>query len=309
MTMLVTGATGLLGRTIRDHYDPSIHGEVAWFSSKDCDLRNRMDVGRMFRWVKPTKVLHLAARVGGIIANSSQQYDFFMDNLTINTNIIDECINNNCKAFMVSSSCAYPKSAATYPMDENVLHSGPAEPTDFGYAYAKRMMDVQLDAAKSQFGYDSCTFYLGNLYGKYDHFLDPFNSHLVPALVAKFHFAKKSGAPSVELYGDGTPLRQFTLTDDVAKIILDMIHKDACGKFNIASPENMSVRDIASIVANVVGYNGEILYNGSLNGVHRKDIDCGRIMQYGDYTFTGLRDGIESVYSQVKTSLFKEVSA
>ena len=142
------------------------------------------------------------------------------------------------------------------------------------------------------------------MYGEFDEYEDVQKAHLVPALISKFHLAKETNQPEVELYGDGTPLRQFTLSDDVAKIICQMLNNFKTGKYNIACPDNLPISEIIKIVKDVVGYEGNIKYNGQANGVYRKDVDCNKISkQYPNIEFTPLKDGVKYVYNKVKEEI------
>ena len=300
--IVVTGGTGLLGRTLQKYL--KTEEEILWLESSQADLRDKTRVEELFNFYKPSTVIHLAARVGGILDNMKFPYEYYLDNILINTNVIDECVKTNSKIVAISSTCVYPAHSKTYPLKESQLHDGPAEPTNFAYAYAKRMMDVQLTAAEKSYGLESVILYLGNLYGEFDEYGDVNKSHLVPALISKFHLAKETNQPHVELYGDGTPLRQFTLSDDVSKIICKVLKNFKTGKYNIACPDNLSISEIVNIVKGVVGYEGEIKYNGEANGVKRKDVDCSELLKnYSDIEFTPLETGTKYVYDKVKDSL------
>lgn len=300
--ILVTGGSGLLGRTLQKYL--KTEEEVLWLESSQADLRDKTQVEELFDFYKPSTVIHLAAKVGGILDNMKFPYDYYLDNILINTNVIDECVRINSKILAISSTCVYPARSKTYPLKESQLHDGPAEPTNFAYAYAKRMMDVQLTAAEKSYGLESSILYLGNLYGEFDEYNDVNKSHLVPALISKFHLAKETNQTEVELYGDGTPLRQFTLSDDVAKLICQMLENFQSGKFNVACPYNLSISEIVNVVKDVVGYKGKIKYNGEANGVLRKDVDCSELLKhYPNIEFTSLENGTKCVYDKVKDKL------
>jgi GDP-L-fucose synthase len=298
--ILVTGGTGLMGKTLSKYLKTD--DEVLWLGSSDADLRDTQTTKDLFDFYKPTTVIHLAAKVGGILSNVEHQYDYYIDNVRINTNVIDECIRMKSKIIAISSSCVYPAHSNKYPMTEKQVHNGMPEPTNITYAYSKRMMDIQLNAAREDYGLDSVVLYLGNLYGIDDHYNDK-GSHLVPALISKFHNAKMNNDMCVELYGDGKPLRQFTLSDDVAKVITKFVDDFSNGSYNVSCPENLSVKEIANIVKEVVGYEGDIKFNGQYNGVHRKDIDCSKLMKHHSATFTPLKDGVKLVYENIKDSI------
>jgi len=298
--ILVTGGTGLLGKTLSKYLNSD--DEILWLSSKDADLRDVTVTKDLFEFYKPSTVIHLAAKVGGILSNVAYQYDYYIDNVRINTNVIDECIRIQSKIIAISSSCVYPAKASKYPLTEDQVHESMPEPTNISYAYTKRMMDIQLNAARENYGIGSVILYLGNLYGIDDHYNDK-ESHLVPALIYKFHNAKINDEETVELYGDGTPLRQFTLSDDVAKVINKFLINYVPDSYNVSCPENLSVKEIVEIVKDTVGYKGNIKFNGQYNGVHRKDLDCSKLLKQHDVDFTSLKDGVKLVYNKVKDSL------
>jgi len=298
--ILVTGGTGLLGKTLSKYLKSD--EEILWLGSRDADLRNTQTTKDLFEFYKPSTVIHLAAKVGGILSNVEHQYDYYIDNVRINTNVIDECIRTQSKIIAISSSCVYPEVAKKYPLTEDQVHESMPEPTNISYAYTKRMMAIQLQAARENYGIDSAILYLGNLYGIDDHYNDK-ESHLVPSLISKFHNAKINDKEKVELYGDGTPLRQFTLSDDVAKVINSFLKNYTPGPYNVSCPENLTVKEIANIVREIVGYNGDIEFNGKYNGVHQKDLDCSKLLKHHDINFTPLKEGVKIVYNEVKDLL------
>ena len=298
--ILVTGGTGLLGKTLSKYLKSD--DEILWLGSNDADLRDTQTTKDLFDFYNPSTVIHLAAKVGGILSNVEYQYDYYIDNVRINTNVIDECIRTQSKIIAISSSCVYPKVASKYPLTEDQVHESMPEPTNISYAYTKRMMAIQLQAARENYGMDSAILYLGNLYGIDDHYNSK-ESHLVPSLISKFHDAKINNKEKVELYGDGSPLRQFTLADDVAKVINSFLKNYTPGSYNVSCPENLSVKEIAEIVKDIIGYNGIIEFNGKYNGVHQKDLDCSKLLEQHDIDFTSLREGVNFVYDKVKDSL------
>jgi GDP-L-fucose synthase len=300
--ILVTGGSGLLGRTLQKYL--KTEEEVLWLESSQADLRDKNQVEELFDFYNPSTVIHMAAKVGGILSNSKFPYDYYLENVLMNTHVINECVKRNSKIIAISSTCVYPTDNKNYPLKEKQLHDGPAEPTNFAYAYAKRMMDVQLDAAEKSYGLESSILYLGNLYGEFDEYQNTEKAHLVPTLISKFHEAKETNKPEIELYGNGKPLRQFTLTDDISKVICKMLNNFKCGRFNVACPDNLTISEIANTIKEVVGYDGKIYYNGKLNGMHRKDVDCSRLLKhYSDVNFTPLKEGVKLVYDKVKDSL------
>lgn len=292
--ILVTGGTGMLGKHLQMHFP-----NFSFIGSSNYDLRNSKDAVACFEQYKPNIVIHAAAKVGGVIANSSQQYDFFYDNLMINTNVINEAIQNKIEYLMCfSSSCTYPKDYEEYPMQEHSALDGPPEPTNFGYAHSKRMLKIQLEAAKEQFGFKNWSIlYLTNLYGPYDCF-DLYRSHVVAALLRKFYLAKKNNEPSVNLRGTGTPLRQLLYITDLVKIIDFFVNNRIRAEVNVANHEVFSIKQIADIVINTVEYNGKVDFIDNLDGVYRKDLDNKNLLNYmPNMEFTNFKTGIKNTYN------------
>lgn len=296
--ILVTGGTGMLGKSLSKYVDGIFLG------SSDYDLTQFEQVNECFKKYKPRIVVHLAAKVGGIINNNNHQYDFYIENTRINTNVIDACVNNSIdKIIAISSTCVYPSNLKHYPATEEVVNEGMPEKTNLSYAYSKRMMKVQLDAAYNQYGLLSSIIYCSNMYGPHDCF-DVEKCHLIPALINKIYISKKSDDNSVELYGTGNPLRQITYVDDVAKIINQFIKNKYYGDFNVSIDENMSVREIAHIVADVIGFKGNINFNGRLDGQYRKDVSCKKLYKLIDkFEFTSLHKGVEKTYQWYKDNI------
>lgn len=301
MNVLVTGGTGLVGRSLRAFLSDAIYlGQRSSRGQHGIDLRDQHAVQELFNTHKYDAVIHLASHVGGIVANSGQMYDFFIDNVRINTNVLDACVSHQIpRVIVIGSSCAYPKSGP-FPLKEENLHDGPAEDTNFAYAYVKRMAEVQMRAACKQFGSEWTMLIPVNLYGPYDNFhLE--NAHVIPALIHKLHIAKVRGLPSLEIYGTGKPMRQFLFARDFAKIIASFLRRDIRGVFNVSPPEEYNIADAVEGIRRVVGYNGEIRWNGQLDGVLRKTVDTSKIQTYlAQMHFTPLRQGLNETYAWFK---------
>lgn len=301
MKILVTGGTGMVGNAIKRNITGH---EMVFVGSLDYDLTRKKQVVRLFSKFRPEVVIHLAAKVGGVKDNSDYVYKYYYQNILINTNVIEQCSASYVrKLIALSSTCVYPKVVKEYPIKEEELHNGYPEETNFGYAFAKRMMQVQINAAriehkheKSQNHQHWSVVYPSNLYGPQDTF-DLQRSHVIPALMLRFYQAKIEGKNEVEIYGTGCPLRQLTYVDDLAKFLINMIHKDVRGDFNFANPINYSIAQIAQSVAKTVGYNGAISYNGKLDGVFRKDVDITKVSKVFQLEpFTSLCDGLAITY-------------
>ncbi len=287
--ILVTGGTGMLGKALQNHLSGMYIG------SSDYDLRNQNEAQKCLEFYCPDTVVHLAARVGGIIANSKYIYGFFYDNIMINTNVLDACLKNNVKSVIaILSSCVYPSESVSCPMTEGMLHCGPPHETNAGYAYAKRMIQVQLSCATKQYGTEWCILYPTNMYGLHDNFGE--ECHVIPALIKRFHKAKIDNSAAVECYGTGRPMRQFVYSEDLAKVITRSVNENLTGEYNVCDLKSYSIREVTEIISETVGYSGEIRWNGKLDGVHRKDLDSSKIQNKFDIEYISLRDGIENVY-------------
>jgi GDP-L-fucose synthase len=212
MPILVTGGSGMVGRALQDVM-PNAH----YVSSKDCDLRNKEEVFDLFKVGGYTGVIHLASRVGGVKSNTDYIGEFFYENILINTNVLEASRKFEVeKVLSLLSTCIYPDNA-NYPLTEDQIHNGKPHKSNFGYAHAKRMLDVQSRAYRQQYGSNFITAVPNNLFGKHDNF-DLNDSHVIPAIMRKMHEAKLNNT-HVELWGDGKPLREFTYAGDLAKIL------------------------------------------------------------------------------------------
>jgi GDP-L-fucose synthase len=290
--VIVTGGSGLLGKSLKKLKD-----DYLYVSSKDVNLMDVNKTNDYLNHYKPNTIIHMAGRVGGIRENNEKPYQFIHENNVINTNIIDYCVRNNTRIVYISSTCVYPKDSDTYPMTEDMVDYGNPESTNDSYAYAKRFGAYMLRSAKRQYNLDYCILYFCNLYGEYDDFSNENKSHLVTALIKKFHEAKIKNLDEVCLWGSGNPLRQFMYSGDAAKIILEVVERNISGEYNFAIPDNLSVLEIAKIVRDVVGYSGKITFNGKLDGVYRKDVCSNKLLdKVGKINFISLREGVEKTY-------------
>jgi GDP-L-fucose synthase len=296
--IVVTGGSGLLGKSLSP-----IHKEWKFLSSKDIDLTNKIETHEFFDEMKCDRIIHMAAKVGGIKENSIKSYDFLETNNLINSNVISWCVNTNTPITFISSTCVYPKNPISYPMTEDMVFSGEPEETNDGYAYAKRFATSMLRSAAKQYGLKYSVLYLCNLYGEHDHFDDEEKIHLVTALIKKFHHAKVNNLDCVELLGTGNPKRQFMYAKDAAKVISDIVKNDICGEYNVSVDENLTVKEIADIVREVIGYKGLTRYNGSLDGVLRKDVSTKKLKEILDpLDLTSLANGVRITYKKYLVS-------
>lgn len=296
--ILVTGGTGLVGKslskTIKNAY---------YVSSSDYDLTVQNEVIKMYEKLRPTHVIHLAARVGGIFDNIHHPSQYFEENILMNTHMVKFAREYNVKRFIgILSSCIFPDVVETYPMNEDALHLGPPTSTNLSYGYAKRALAVQIDASNTEYGTKYNHITPCNLYGKSDKD-DEEKSHFVTALVKKIYLANKNGDDKITLYGDGTPLRQFMHADDVANIIKIMIDNDITDSFNLATEENITINEIAHIALKATNSEHlKIEYDITKpNGQFRKDLSIKKLkLIIPDYKFIELEDGIKNYYKTYK---------
>jgi GDP-L-fucose synthase len=261
------------------------------------DLRSQNDVKGWMAYARPHAIFVAAARVGGINANATRPAEFIADNLMIQTNVIDAAWQARVeKLLFLGSSCIYPR-LARQPMAETELLSGPLEPTNQWYAVAKIAGLKMCEAYRRQYGCDFISAMPTNLYGAGDNY-DLESSHVVAALLAKAHMARVSGAPTLRVWGDGSPLREFLFVDDAADaLVFLMKHYSADSHINVGTGEEVSVAELAHLVCRVVGFRGTIAFDASKpNGTPRKLLDVGRLSALGWRASTPLEKGLELAY-------------
>ncbi len=298
--ILVTGGSGLVGQHLRE-----ILPDATYISSKDYDLTSENDVKNLFadKW---DHVVHLAARVGGILDNMKYPADFIEQNILMNTLIVKYARNSGVERLTaILSSCIFPDVSEYYPMTEEDLHSGPPQKTNFAYAIAKRSLAVNIDASNEQYATRYNYLIPCNLYGEFDRF-DPFASHYLTALLGKIVRAEREHSGSVELLGTGRPLRQFMYAGDLARVIKIVVEEKYDDSFIVATSENRSIREIAEIALDVTGNNKlELVFDREApEGQFRKDVSNLKMLTYfPDFEFTPLSAGIERVYKAYKATI------
>jgi GDP-L-fucose synthase len=255
---LVTGSTGLLGSEII-----ALEKSAIGLNSKDCDLTGDFQLV-LHPNGKYDTVIHCAARVGGVKANTDFVSDFFCDNMKMNMNVMKACNKADLKLVSVLSTCIYPDASfVRYPLTEEQLHLGPPHTSNFGYAYAKRMLEVQTRAYRQQFGSNFISVIPNNLYGPNDNY-DLESGHVIPALIRKFHEAIISDKKEVIIWGSGKPLREFTFARDAAKIILWLAENyNGETPVNIGNPEQVSIENLALTISGEMNYKGIIRFDTS----------------------------------------------
>lgn len=298
--IVVTGGSGMVGRSLK-----KLIPDAIYLSSKDYDLTSEKDVIRMYQDIQPKAVIHLAAKVGGIIDNINKPGEYFTDNVLMNTLLVDYAKLYNVERFIaILSTCIYPDKVETYPMTEDMLHQGPPTPTNFSYGYAKRSLAVQIDAYNKQYGTKYQYLTPSNLYGEYDKFGE--NSHFVAALIKKIHNAKVNGDKKIKLFGTGRPLRQFMYSDDLAYVIEKCIYNEIYDSFNVSNSENLSIHEIAKIALKACNAQGlTIEYDSEKpDGQYRKDVSNEMLYKsIPDFSPTKLINGIRATYSKLDKKL------
>lgn len=294
----VAGHRGMVGSAVWRRLQAEGFTDLVGASSSDVDLRNPFAVEGFFADAKPDVVILAAAKVGGIMANATAPADFLADNLRIQVNVMSSAQRSGVdRLLFLGSSCIYPK-LAPQPIPEAALLTGALEETNDGYAIAKIAGIVQVQALRRQYGVRYISAMPTNLYGPNDNF-DPTGSHVFPAMIRRFHEAKMTGAESVTLWGSGTPRREFLHVDDLADALLFLLeHYDDPETINVGTGQDVTIRELAETVADVVGWHGEMLQDTSKpDGTPRKLLDVSRLTDLGWKAKTSLREGIESTYA------------
>ncbi len=296
-TVYVAGHRGLVGGAIVRALERAGFQNIMTATRQEVDLARQAQVEEWFEANKPQYVFLAAAKVGGIRANDSYPADFIRDNLLIECNVIQAAYAAGVKKLLfLGSSCIYPK-MAPQPISEDALLTGPLEPTNEWYAVAKIAGIKMCQAYRRQYGFNAISAMPTNLYGPGDNF-DLKNSHVLPALIRKFHEAKESGAQRVTVWGTGKPRREFLHVDDLADACIHlMLHYDGEEIVNVGVGEDLTIRELAEMVSEVVGYKGEIVFDTSMpDGTPRKILNVQKIRGLGWQPKIPLRRGVEETY-------------
>ena len=296
-TVYVAGHNGLVGSGLVRALEAQGVGKIIGFRSSELDLRDRDATFTAIAEAKPDIIIDAAARVGGIMANSTYPVDFMKDNMLIQTNIMDAAHEADVERLLfLGSSCIYPRHA-TQPIRESSLMTGPLEPTNQAYAMAKIAGIYYIEAFRTQYGRKWISAMPTNLYGPKDNF-DLQSSHVLPAFIRRFHEAKMSGASTVTVWGTGSPRREFLHVDDLAKASLMLLENyDSSETINVGWGDDLPIRQLAETVAAVVGFEGEIEWDTSKpDGMPRKLLDTSRINALGWQPEITLQDGVSSTY-------------
>jgi len=295
--VFVAGNRGLVGSAIVRNLIARGYKNIYSAPRTHFDLRDQNDVEKYFEVNRPEYVFLAAAKVGGIKANNDYPVQFIRDNLQIQTNVIDAAYRHGVKKFVfLGSSCIYPK-FATQPITEDQLMTGLLEPTNDAYAIAKIAGIKMCQAYYAQYGFKAISLMPTNLYGPNDNF-DLENSHVLPALIRRFHEAKESNAPYLECWGDGSAMREFLYVNDMAEAsIYCMLNYDDLEIINIGTGEDLTIKSLTEKIVDVIGYTGEVRWDTSKpNGTPRKVLNVDKIKSLGWEPKISLREGIEKTY-------------
>ena len=293
----IAGHNGMVGSAIVRTLKQNGFSNLVYRTSKELDLRNQGAVEEFFQTEKPKFVFLAAAKVGGIVANNTYRADFLYDNLMIVSNIIHSAYNNAVsKLLFLGSSCIYPK-MAPQPIKEEYLLTGPLEYTNEPYAIAKIAGIKLCETFRDQYGADFISVMPTNLYGINDNY-HPENSHVLPALIRRFHEAKISGAKEVVIWGSGSPKREFLFADDLAEACLFLMETyNEKEIVNIGCGEDLSIKELAELIKTVTGYNGKLVFDTSKpDGTPRKLLDVSKINALGWRYRTTLEEGMNIAY-------------
>ncbi len=294
----VAGHRGLVGSAIVRALQQRGHSALLVRTHAELDLTNQADVRRFFLSERPEAVIMAAARVGGIHANNTRPAMFIRDNLLIQDNVIDSAYASGVGKFVfLGSSCIYPK-LSPQPIKEEYLLTGPLEPTNEWYAIAKIAGLKMCQAYRREYGFNAISLMPTNLYGPGDNF-DLKNSHVLPALIRRFHEAKVRGDDSVTVWGTGTPRREFLHVDDLADAVVYLLQNyDDERIVNVGWGEDVTIRELAQIVMSAIGYSGRLIFDTTKpDGTPRKLLDVSRLSSLGWQPRISLRDGIERTYA------------
>ena len=295
--IFVAGHRGLVGSALVRRLRADGFTNLILRSREELDLISKPDVDDFFAEERPEYIFLAAAKVGGILANSTYPVDFLRGNLIIELNVLDAAYRFGAKKLQaLGSSCIYPK-FAPQPIREEHLLTGPLEPTNEWYAIAKIAGIKLCQAYREQYGFNAISLMPTNLYGAGDNF-DLASSHVLPALLRKIHEAQREGAPKVTIWGSGTPRREFLHVDDLASAaVFLMRHYDSSEIVNVGTGEDITIRELAGLIARVTGYKGRFVYDASKpDGTPRKLLDVSRLHALGWRHSIGLEDGVRSTY-------------
>lgn len=306
----IAGHRGMVGSAIWRQLSEQGYTRLIGLSSSELDLKDQKAVATFFETEKPDVVIDAAAKVGGILANNSYPYQFLMENMQIQNNLIDASLKNDVEKFIfLGSSCIYPK-LAPQPLKEDYLLTDSLEPTNEWYAVAKITGIKAVESIRKQFGKDYVSLMPTNLYGTHDNF-DLNTSHVLPAMIRKFHEAKENGHAPVTLWGSGTPMREFLFVDDMAaSVVFALENKLPEHLYNVGTGVDLTIKQLAELIQKVTGHIGKIIWDAEKpDGTPRKLMDVSKMHQLGWKHQVELEEGITKTYQWFLENLnnFKQV--
>ena len=283
--ILITGGNGLVG----SHFK----GELLRIGSKDCDLKDKKSTNDFFKSNSIDSVIHCAAKVGGVGGNMNYKGEFYYDNIMINTNVIEACRDNNIKKVVsFLSTCIFPDKV-DYPLTEDKIHLGPPHNSNYPYAYAKRMMDIQIRAYNEQYGLEYKSVIPANIYGPNDNFsID--NGHVIPSLIHKCFLARENNTDLV-IWGSGRPLREFIFVQDICDLTMwVLVNYKENEPIILSTSEEISIKDVVDIIVDKMRFKGNVKFDSSKpDGQYRKPSDSSKLRSYlPDYKFESFESGI-----------------
>ena len=293
----IAGHRGMVGSACWRILEKEGYTNLVGKTSQELDLRNQQAVEEFIKTEKPYAIIDAAARVGGILANDTYPYEFLMDNMLIQNNLIGSAHEQNVPKFIfLGSSCIYPK-MAPQPLKEEYLLTGPLEPTNEWYAVAKISGVKLIEALRKQYGRDYVALMPTNLYGPNDNF-DLQTSHVLPAMIRKFHEAKENNHSDVILWGTGSPKREFLHVEDLGQAVLFALENNLNEPlYNVGTGADMSIKDLAELIQSIVGHNGEIVWDNSKpDGTPRKLMDISKIKSHGWSSSIKITKGVSQTY-------------
>lgn len=309
-TIYIAGHNGMVGSAIWRTLTAKGYTNLIGVTSKELDLRNQQAVQEFMNQKKPEVIIDAAAKVGGILANNNYPYQFIMENMQIQNNLIDTALKAGVAKFIfLGSSCIYPK-LAPQPLKEEYLLTNSLEPTNEWYAIAKITGVKACQAIRNQFGKDYVSLMPTNLYGTQDNF-DLNTSHVLPAMMRKFHEAKEANHAPVTLWGSGTPMREFLFVDDMAEAVVFALENELPDYlYNVGTGEDLTIKELAETIQKIIGHQGEIIWDASKpDGTPRKLMDISKMHELGWKHQINLEEGIQQTYDWFLTNIenFKQL--
>jgi len=296
--IMVTGGTGLVGKAIEEFVSTDLaSASERWvfLSSRDADLRDKVSTEALFARVRPTHCIHLAALVGGLFSNMAKKVEFYRENVLINDNVMEGCRQHNCRLVSCLSTCIFPDKT-TFPIDETMVHNGPPHVSNEGYAYAKRMIDVLNRCYRDEYGCNFTSVIPTNIYGPHDNF-NIAGGHVIPGLIHKCYVAKTTGG-DFNIWGSGTPLRQFIYSLDLAALMVWVLRSyDSIEPIilSVGEEEEVAIRDVALMIAEAMEFTGNVVFDTSRADGQFKKTACNDKLKAlrPEFEFTPMKVGIQ----------------